>query len=108
MHVPKSARSMQEYIELVNAALDEIFDLRASIEYDEEYMGNAMLFLDDLEKGVKDLLKSLQSGDYEFGGEPLPFTNIVRNSDERLLPFKHLMNLIIKTHEQGLDQVSDQ
>lgn len=104
MHVPKSARSMQEYVELINSAIDEIFDLRASIEYDEEYMGDALLFLGDLEKGVKDLLKSVQSDDYKFGGDPLPFAKIVDTCDERLLPFKHLLKLIIKTHEQGLDE----
>ncbi|MDH5327032.1 MAG: general secretion pathway protein GspF [Gammaproteobacteria bacterium] len=107
MYVPKSARSIQEYIELVNAALDEIFDLRASIEYDEEYMGDASIFLSELERGVKSLLQSLQSGDYEFGGEPLSFAHIVKKTDERLLPFKHLLNLIIKTHEQGLDDGAD-
>ena len=104
MHVPKSARSMQEYIELINSAIDEIFDLRASVEYDEEYMGDALAFLDDLERGVKDLLKAAQSDNYQFGGEPLAFAKIVDNCDERLLPFKHLLKLIIKTHDEGLDE----
>lgn len=103
MRVPKSARTMQEYIEMINAALDEIFDLRASIEYDEEYMGDAAVFLNDLEKGVKDLLKQVQSDDYRFGSETPAFASIVNNVDERLLPFKHLLKLILKTHEEGLD-----
>jgi len=49
------ATSMAEFKMLVREALGEIDDLRASIEYDEENMGGALGFIDELEGSVKQL-----------------------------------------------------
>jgi hypothetical protein len=78
--------------------------LRASVEYDEEYMSGASSFLGDLETGVKTLQKSIEDGSYEFGKGELPFIGIVRNARDDLLPFKHLFMRIEVTHKQGLDE----
>ncbi len=38
------ARSMQEYQDLIQQALFEVKDLRASLEFDEEFMGDPSSF----------------------------------------------------------------
>lgn len=86
---------------LVREALDEVDSLRASIEYDEEYMGNAMSFINDLEAGVKALYERINSGNYKPGEGELPFMEIVRNVDSHLLPFKHLFIQIEEIHNSG-------
>jgi hypothetical protein len=98
------AKSMKEYIGIVKEALYEIDDLRASVEYDEEYMEGALSFINDLDAGVRRLLQSLEDGSYEFGKGELPFIDIVRNVSDNLLPFKHLFMRIELTHKQGLDE----
>ncbi|MCG6971499.1 MAG: general secretion pathway protein GspF [Gammaproteobacteria bacterium] len=98
------ASSMREYIGIVKEALYEIDDLRASVEYDEEYMDGALSFINDLDAGVRTLLQSLEDGSYEFGKGELPFIEIVRNVSDNLLPFKHLFMRIELTHKQGLDE----
>lgn len=39
------ARSTDEYVNLIEQAIDEPWDLRQSIEYDEEYMADARAFI---------------------------------------------------------------
>jgi len=95
---------MKEYIDIVREALYEIDELRASVEFDEEYMEGALGFINDLDSGVRSLLHSLESGSYEFGKGELPFIEIVRNVSDNLLPFKHLFMRIEMTHKQGLEQ----
>ena len=98
------AKSMQEYADIIKEALFEIDDLRASVEYDEDFMSGATSFLGDLERGVRALLKSVEDGSYEFGKGELPFIGIVRSARDDLLPFKHLFMRIEMTHKQGLDE----
>ena len=98
------AKSMQQYMDIIQETLYEIDELRASVEYDEDYMAGATSFLGDLESGVRALQKSIEDGSYEFGKGELPFIDIVRNSRDDLLPFKHLFMRIEQTHKQGLDQ----
>ena len=99
----QKAASMKEYIGMINEALDEIDDLRASVEFDEEYMMPALDFLDELEAGVKTLLQSVNDGSYEFKKGELPFMPIVNNVSDHILPFKHLFKRIELTHKEGLD-----
>lgn len=95
---------MQEYMDIIQETLYEIDELRASVEYDEEFMSGATRFLSDLENGVRALQISLQDGTYEFGKGDLPFIDTVRNARDDLLPFKHLLMRIELTHKQGLDE----
>ncbi|HEY5601971.1 MAG TPA: hypothetical protein VIM41_02580 [Gammaproteobacteria bacterium] len=92
---------MAEFKLLVREAMAEIDDLRASIEYDEEYMGGALGFIDELEAAVKQLYESIENGTYQPKQGELPFMEIVRNADAQLLPFKHLFSRIEETHKQG-------
>ena len=40
------AKFLDEYKDWVKQALFEVEDLRASVEFDEEFMGDALIFLD--------------------------------------------------------------
>ena len=97
------ARSMQEYQELIKQALFEVEDLRASLEFDEEFMGDASVFLDPLEARIRELLRSVTEGDYRFSERNLPFMNIVNSTDANLLPFRSLLIRINETHIHGLE-----
>jgi hypothetical protein len=98
------ATSMAEFRMLVREALGEIDDLRASIEYDEEYMGGALGFIDELEGSVKQLYESIENGTYQPKQGELPFMEIVRNADAQLLPFKQLFSRIEESHEHGFEK----
>lgn len=96
--------TMEEYIELVDQAVFEASDLRASIEYDVEDMGEAGGFAVELEEQLKALLASLKDGRYEFSKSDLPFMSLVNNVNDMMLPFKHLLRQINNTHTSGLEQ----
>ncbi len=96
-------RTPEEYVDLVEQALFEIEELRASAEYDMEEMGEALGFVDELEAGVRALLESMRDGSYRFADEDLPFMRLIEPVHESLLPFKSLLKLINDTHRQGLD-----
>ena len=98
------ARTLNEYIDWVKQATFDAEELRASIEYDEEFMGDALVFLDPLENGIKKLYEELINGKYKFSSEPLSFMGIVEKNDPTLLPFKYLLHRINATHTQSLDQ----
>ena len=97
------ARSMQEYQDLIKQALFEVEDLRASLEFDEEFMGDAIVFLDPLEARIYELLRSVTAGDYQFSEQNLPFMEIVNSTNENLLPFRTLLIRINETHIHGLE-----
>jgi len=102
------AKTVEQYVYFVDQLLDELGDLRASAEYDMESMGPALNFLANLEAQVKDLRNSMADGSYKFGGDPLPFMDLVKNTDSRLLPFKHLFYVVNATHTEGLDIDEDE
>ncbi len=97
------AKTLDEYIDWVKQAVYEVEDLRASIEFDEEFMGEALVFLDPLESEIKKLYAKLVEGHYEFSSKPLRFMPIVERNDPTLLPFKFLLLRINETHTKGLD-----
>lgn len=100
-------KTPEEYVSLVDQALDEIDELRASMEYDMDSMGGAGDFLDALESQVRELRAAMADGSYRFGKEDLPFMRLVDTQDERLLPFKYLFATINRTHKQGLNVDED-
>ena len=84
--------TMEEYLDLIKQVLFEIQDLRASVEYDEEFMSDALVFLDPLEASVRKLHRSVSEGYYEFSDQDLPFMSIVNATDTTLLPFKQIVD----------------
>lgn len=97
---PKTAEA---YVDLVDQALFEIEDLRAAAEYDTDSMGAATEFLEELERDVRALRRSMADGSYRFGRTDLPFVKAVEHQSERILPFKQLLLKINETHVNGLD-----
>jgi len=97
------ARSTDEYVRLVEQAIDETFDLRQSIEYDEDYMAEARGFIDQLERSLKDLYQSMKDEKYEFATGELDFMPIVKKYHDGVLPFKFLLKRINETHMKGLE-----
>jgi len=102
--VIEKARSMEEYVAILNEILDELDELRFSIEYDEEFMGDSLGLIDPLERGVKQVLAAIDDGGYRFGEGNYSFFDLARNANPLLLPFKHLVRRAEKTHLQGLDE----
>ncbi len=109
MAVRNRARTEEEFIYLINQALDEIFDLRGAIEYDEEFMSDAIFVVDPLEKGLNRLLDSVKSGEYQPGeGDYMDFLHVLKNTDQRAIPFWTVLKLILDTHNEGYQGMSDE
>lgn len=98
---------MEAYKELVKSALFDAEELRSSIEYDMEFMEDADSFIGPLENSIRALFSSLESGDYEFGTENLPFMTIVETQNNMVLPFKPVLRMINETHTKGLQETAD-
>lgn len=96
------ARSSDEYVQMIEQALDDVWDLHQSIEYDEDYMAIAREFIGPLEKSLKDLYQSMKDGKYQFATGDLPFMEIVDKYHDAELPFKFLLKRINETHMKGL------
>lgn len=99
----KRASTMKEYQELINQALFELQDLRASVEFDEEFMGEVLEFVEPLETSIRKLNQDISDGSYRFAKQNLPFMPIVYQTPGSLLPFKQLLILINDTHIHGLE-----
>ena len=97
------ARTTDEYVQLIEQAIDETFDLRQSIEYDEEYMSEARGFIDELDKILKDIYKSMKDGSYEFATGDLPFVSLLAKYHDGVLPYRFLLKRINETHMKGLE-----
>lgn len=96
---PKSA---EEYVKLVEQAVIELSEFRASLEYDMEEEGARYAFLEPLEQEVVRLRASMADGSYRFENKDLPFMVIVNRFRSRI-PFSDLLALINRTHREGLD-----
>ena len=96
------ARSSDEYVQMIEQALDDVWDLHQSIDYDEDYMAVAREFIGPLENSLKDLYQSMKDGKYQFATGDLPFMEIVDKYHDAELPFKFLLKRINETHMKGL------
>ena len=102
------ARSLDELTEIVNQALDEVEDLRAAIEYDEEFMGESSIIVEPAAAGLTSLLSAINNDSYQPGeGDWLQFVEALRDIDHRAVPFWPLLKLIIETHENGYQTEAD-
>lgn len=91
----------EQFAYQIQQTLDDLMDLRASVEYDEEYMGDALSFLDPVEASLRRLSADLAAGKYRHGGENLPFIDMLEKVDVRLLPFRHVLVWINEIHRDG-------
>ncbi len=102
MTLKTRARNCDELIEFINQALDEVEDLRAAIEYDEEYRGESSIVVEPTSNGLSRLLTAINNDEYQVGeGDWLDFLDNLRDIDHRAVPCWSLLRLIIETHEKG-------
>lgn len=97
------ARSADEYAGLVDQAIFDLKELRASTDYDIEAIDTNTAYLGVLLEELRELRASMADGSYLFGRNDLPFMRIVKQHSERELPFIKLLYQINATHRQGLD-----
>ncbi|NNG11805.1 MAG: general secretion pathway protein GspF [Halobacteria archaeon] len=97
------ARSAEEYAALVDQAIFDLKELRASTDYDIEAIDTNTAYLGVLLEELRELRASMADGSYLFGRNDLPFMRIVKQHSERELPFIRLLYQINATHRQGLD-----
>ncbi len=103
MSMIKRPATLEAYKDLIQQALYEVEELRASIEYDEEFMEDAAGLVQPLEDTLRKLMKSLEEGRYEFGGDDLDYMPIVNVAPNVILPFKVLLRQINDAHTRGLE-----
>jgi hypothetical protein len=97
------AHSTEEYIDMINQAIDETFDLRQAIEFDEEFMAEARPLVDQLESDLKAMIESMKQGTYQFATGDLPFIAEMKKYHEGMVPFRYLLKRINETHNKGLE-----
>ena len=91
------------YVSLVERALNEVIDLRASIESDEAFVDGPIEIIDRLESQLRDHLNAVRQPQHLYGGPDLPFMDIVDSAPRAILPFAGLLHLINETQRQGLE-----
>ncbi|VAW55343.1 hypothetical protein MNBD_GAMMA06-1488 [hydrothermal vent metagenome] len=97
------AHSSDEYIDMIKQALDETFDLRQAIEFDEEFLADARPLVDAIEIALKALYESMKAGNYEFATGDLPYMAEMKKYHESMVPFRYLLKRINETHNKGLE-----
>ena len=97
------AHSTEEYVDMINQAIDETFDLRQAIEFDEEFMAEGRALVDELEACLKALYESMKDGSYEFATGDLPYIALMKNYHQEMVPFRYLLKRINETHMKGLE-----
>ena len=95
---------MQEYVSMLDEILDELEQLRFSIEYGEEFMEGSLALIAPMESGVKQLLQQIEDGRYRFSEGEYDIFDIAKNANSLILPFKHLVARPEITHGHGIDQ----
>ncbi len=99
----KRPATVEEYVALIKEAVYEVDEMRAAIEFDEEFMADAGKYVEELDKILKDLLDSMKDGRYRWATGDLKFMDMVHDLDERVLPFRSLLIRINDTHKNGLE-----
>ena len=96
------ARNMEEYQDMVRQALLEVQELGHAAEFDE--MAEVDDLVSRLRESLESLLARLEDRTYEFSKEGLEFLPLLEAHDVDVLPFRHLLQRINRTHTEGLDQ----
>ena len=100
----RKIKTADEYIAMVKALREDIFDLREAVEYDPDEMGRSALVVEPLEHIVTELYNSFVDGSYEFKDEDLAYMSIVKeNNHTAILPMLNLLKEVNHIHRDGLD-----
>ena len=101
------ARSTNEYVSMIEQALDDIWDIRQSMEFDGEGIVEMGTFIDELEVSLKDIYRSMKDETYEFATGNFPFMKSLDNYHASMIPFRYLLVRINETHMKGIE-ISEQ
>lgn len=100
----RGPKTWDEYLDLVHQAVYEVDELRACM-MEEDDMDDTDLYnqyVGPLEVHLRALYEAMTSGRYQFpAAEDLPFMPLVRQYG-RFIPFRGLLELINRTHREGL------
>lgn len=96
-------RNAEEYVRLVDQALDELEDILEAASYDFDEVESNLGFVEALKKELTGIRESMQDGSYQFGRADLPLMRIVKKYTDKELPCIRLFYMINQTHRQGLD-----
>ncbi len=100
----KKPTTYEEYVDLVHQAVYEVDEMRASIEYEPEYMERWSGLLDLLDRVLRKMYDEMVADTYQFPtGRDLPYMQAI-NRYGADFPFKHLLLRINETHKNGLDR----
>lgn len=97
------AHSTEEYVDMIKQAIDETFDLRQALEFDEEFMSENRSLATELEKHLKNLYVSMEDGSYQFATGDLPYMQLLEQYHPDMIPFRYLLKRINETHNKGLE-----
>ncbi len=97
------AHSTDEYVDMIKQAIDETFDLRQAIEFDEEFLAEARPLVDNIEIALKALYESMKDGSYQFATGDLSYMAEMKKYHESMVPFRYLLKRINETHNKGLE-----
>ncbi len=103
----KRPKTAEQYVDLVKQAMFEVEELRLAAEYDADSMGEVMPFVDKLDRQIRAVYDAMRDGTYRFANEDLEFMELIKDIDDRLLPFKGLLRQINDTHRLGLEVEED-
>ena len=102
------AHNLDELISLVNQALTEVEELRASIDKDHAFKAEASVIVEPLNKGLNRLLASINTGQYQPGqSDLLDFIEALKDIDHRAVPCWPVLKLILETHHTGFQESSE-
>jgi len=101
------ARSTEEYVSMIESVLDDLWDIRQSMEFDGEGIVDMGNFINELEVSLKEIYQSMKDGTYEYATGDFPFMASLDNYHESMLPFRFLLVRINETHMKGLELNED-
>ncbi len=100
----KGPTSWDEYLDLVHQAVYEVDELRTCM-MEEDDMEDTDLYnqyVGQLDMQLRELYDAMIGGRYQFPADAdLPFMSLVQRYG-RFIPFRGLLELINKTHRNGL------
>ena len=101
------ARSYEEFKEIVSEVLYEIDEIRASHEFDGDYMNDSLQIAESIERPMKQLKQQLEDGSYQHSKEGFAFIENMQRVPMEIVPFRPLLTRINETHKNGLESDED-
>ncbi len=102
----RKIRTPEEYVDLIKVAYDELHDLQDAVEYDEEFMGDALKLITPIREVLDKLVEEINAGRYDCGSQntDLDYIEIIKNNPPHLLPCGPVLLKINMVHTKGFDE----